>query len=112
MKHLVKCLVCGKEFETTRTDAVCCSPACRQRKYRAAREAERLGNLLCEIRMATPQPRPPKPATVNNIADSITAIKGELTALRFYARSCPPSIRPNIIAFCDGVDVALKETGL
>lgn len=110
--HVAKCLVCGKEFETTRKDAVCCSPACRQRKYREAREAEHLGNLLCEIRLAPPKPRPPKPATVDNIAESITTIKGELTALRFYARSCPPSIRPNIIAFCDGVDIALKETGL
>ena len=77
------------------------------RKLRDARFADESGNLLSQIKMT-----PPKPATVNNIADSIVAIKGECTALRFYARSCPVSIRPNITAFCDCVDVALEETGL
>lgn len=108
----MKCLVCGKEFKTTRKDAICCGPKCRQRKLRQAREAEALGNLLCEIHMAPPRPRAPKPATVENVADSIACIKGDLTALRFYVRSCPPSLRPALIAFCDAVDVAFEETGL
>lgn len=82
------------------------------RKLRDARFADESGNLLSQIKMTPPKPVPPKPATVNNIADSIVAIKGECTALRFYARSCPVSIRPNITAFCDCVDVALEETGL
>lgn len=108
----MKCIICGKEFQTTRKDAACCSSTCRQRKLRQAHEAEVRGNLLCEIRMAPPRPRAPRPATVENIADSITCIKGDLTALRFYARSCPPSLRPALIAFCDAVDVAFEETGL
>jgi hypothetical protein len=33
------CVTCGSEFKTTRAHSKCCSGACRQKKYRAAKSA-------------------------------------------------------------------------
>lgn len=82
------------------------------RKMRTAREEQDEGAMLHRLRMAPPAPRPPRPATVGNIAELMTDIRGCTTALRFYARSCPPLLRPRLTVLADCIDEAMKGVGL
>lgn len=94
-----------------RRDALCCSGACRKQKTRLARQENDEQRIVEELRMALPRPQKPKPATVDNIAETLTDIKGSTTALRFYARSCPVSIRPRLTILADCIDEAMKGVG-
>lgn len=82
------------------------------RKMRAAKAERDEGRMLERLRMAPPAPRKPKPATVDNVSELICAIKGDTTALRFYARSCPVALRPRLTVLADCIDEALRGVGL
>lgn len=111
MKYERTCPICGKKFTAKRRDALCCSSTCRKQKTRLARQENDEDRIVEELRMALPKPQKPKPATVENIAETLTNIKGNTTALRFYARSCPISIRPRLTVLADCIDEALKGVG-
>jgi hypothetical protein len=44
--HYFKCQICASPFEATRSDAVQCSPACRQAAFRARQDAVNAHNRL------------------------------------------------------------------
>lgn len=111
MEYERKCIICGKHFIAKRKDASCCSSTCRKQKTRLTRMEEEEGRIIEELRMALPRPQKPRPATIDNIAETLTEIKGNTTALRYYARSCAPSIRPNLTILADCIDEAIKEVG-
>lgn len=111
MRYERKCIICGTQFIATRKDAACCSPACRKQKERLIKREDEEGRILEDLRMALPRPQKPRPATINNIADTLTDLKGTTTMLRFYARSCEPSIRPRLTVLADCIDEAIKEVG-
>lgn len=67
--------------------------------------------ILLSLRMMPPAPRKAKPATIENIAEILTALKGETTALRFFARSCPNFLRPRLTVLADCIDESMKELG-
>lgn len=81
---------------------------------RKKRDMERMTDeqaMLLQLRNTLPAPRKPKPATPDNIAETLTAIKGETSALRFYARSCPAPLRPRCTVLADCIDQAMREVG-
>lgn len=67
--------------------------------------------IIQELRMTPAAPRKAKPATTENIAQTLTDIKGDTTALRFYARSCAPFLRPRLNILADCIDQSMKEVG-
>lgn len=71
-----------------------------------------MGQIVQRIRMAPPIPVKPKPATVENVADSVMMARAASTSLRRYALSCVPSLRASCSVIADGIDSALKEAGL
>ncbi len=111
MKYERTCPICGKKFTATRRDALCCSGACRKQKTRITRQENEEGRILEELRMTLPRPQKPRPATVENMAETLTSLKGNTTALRYYAKSCAPSIRPRLTVLADCIDQAMKEVG-
>lgn len=111
MEYKKTCPICGKEFTATRRDAMCCSSKCRVRKTREIQMMQDEEGILLSLRMMPPAPRKAKPATTENIAEVLTALKGETTALRFYARSCPNFLRPRLTVLADCIDESMKELG-
>lgn len=111
MEYKKTCPICGKEFTATRRDAMCCSSKCRVRKTREIQMMQDEEGILLSLRMMPPAPRKAKPATTENIAEVLTALKGETTSLRFYARSCPIFLRPRLTILADCIDESMKELG-
>lgn len=111
MEYKKTCPICGKEFTATRRDAMYCSSKCRVRKTREIQMMQDEEGILLSLRMMPPAPRKAKPATTENIAEVLTALKGETTALRFYARSCPNFLRPRLTVLADCIDESMKELG-
>ena len=111
MEYKKTCPICGKEFTAARRDAMCCSSRCRVRKTREAQMLQDEEGILLSLRTMPPAPRKAKPATTENIAEVLTALKGETTALRFYARSCPIFLRPRLTVLADCIDESMKELG-
>lgn len=112
MEYQRTCPVCGRQFTSTRRDALCCSSTCRSRKLRETRYANDEQKIVEQLRMALPRPQKPRPATTENIAEVLTELKGCTTALRYFSRSCSPSIRTRLIILSDCIDEAIKGVGL
>lgn len=69
---MLKCKLCGEEFEATRRDALYCKPACRQTASRSARGLATLAvmvkstnapKLAEKMSQNSPSPSPAKPVT-------------------------------------------------
>lgn len=111
MEYEKTCPICGRRFVASRRDALCCSASCRKQKVRLARLEQDEQRIIGDLRMAPPRPQRPRAATTENIADALTELKGCTTALRYFARSCNPIIRPRLTVLADCIDEAMKEVG-
>jgi hypothetical protein len=62
------CVVCGRAFDPSRADAVTCSHACRQKRYRREVAGRKTGN--------TPRPSPPRPLGPRSVRRSVEGRAG------------------------------------